>query len=122
MGGEQEEAAQGELRKPLTQFSGLSFSLYTFLSERIQETLSGYTASVVVNIYGTDLDHLDRKAQQVARGLNGMPGATEVQMQSPSDTPEVDVPQRTPELLHGGFDPVIVLKDIPTAYQVEQRG
>ncbi len=122
MGGEQEEAAQGELRKTLTQFSGLSFSLYTFLSERIQETLSGYTASVVVNIYGTDLDQLDREAQQVARVLNGMPGATEVQMQSPPGTPEVDVALRTPELLHWGFDPVSVLQDIHTAYQGEQVG
>src|SRR5260370_7078240 len=55
MGGEQQEAAQGELRKTLMQFSGLSFSLYTFLSERIQETLPGYTASVVANVYAPRL-------------------------------------------------------------------
>lgn len=122
MSGEQEEAAQGELRKTLTQFSGLSFSLYTFLSERIQETLSGYTAPVVVNIFGADLDQLDREAQQVARVLNGIPGATEVQMQSPPGTPEVAVALRTPELLHWGFDPVNVLQDIHTAYQGEQVG
>lgn len=122
MSGEEEEAAQGELRKTLTQFSGLSFSLYTFLSERIQETLSGYTAPVVVDIFGADLDQLDREAQQVARVLNGIPGATEVQMQSPPGTPEVAVALRTPELLHWGFDPVSVLQDIHTAYQGEQVG
>ncbi len=122
MSGEQEEAAQGELRKTLTQFSGLSFSLYTFLSERIQETLSGYTAPVVVDIFGADLDQLDREAQQVARVLNGIPGATEVQMQSPPGTPEIAVALRTPELLHWGFDPVSVLQDIHTAYQGEQVG
>ncbi len=122
MGGEQEEAAQGEIRKSLTQFSGLSFSLNTFLTERIEETLSGYTASVVVNIYGPDLDQLDQEAQQVARVLNGVPGATEVQMQSPPGTPEIAVKLRPQALLHWGFDPVSVLQDVSTAYQGEQVG
>jgi CzcA family heavy metal efflux pump len=120
MGGEQEEAAQGEIRKTLAQFSGLSFSLMTFLTERIQETLSGYTASVVVNIFGPDLDQLDREAQQVARVLGSIPGATEVQMQSPPGTPEVAVALRTPELLRWGFDPVSVLNDVHTAYEGEK--
>jgi len=122
MGGEEEEAAQGEIRKTLAQFSGLSFSLKTFLSERIEETLSGYTASVVVNIYGTDLDELDREAQDVVRILNGVPGATEAQMQSPPGAPEVAIALNQPELLHWGFDPVSVLQDIRTAYEGEQVG
>jgi CzcA family heavy metal efflux pump len=122
MGGEQEEAAQGKIRQVLSDFSGLSFSLMTFLSERIEETLSGYTASVVVNIYGPDLDQLDREAQQVARVIGGIPGATEVQMQSPPGTPEIAVALRTPELLHWGFDPVSVLNEIHTAYEGEKVG
>ncbi len=122
MGGDQEEAAEGEIRKTLTQFSGLSFALKTFLTERIEETLSGYTASVVVNIYGPDLDRLDQEAQQVARVLSGVPGATEVQMQSPPGTPEIAVKLRTQELLHWGFDPVSVLQDVSTAYQGVQVG
>ena len=122
LGGEQEEAAQGEIRKVLSQFSGLSFSLMTFLSERMEETLSGYTASVVVNVYGPDLDQLDREGQQVARVLDGIPGASEVQMQSPPGTPEIAVMLRTPELLHWGFDPVSVLNEIHTAYEGEKVG
>ena len=120
--GEQEEADLGTIRKTLSQFSGQSFSALTFLTERIQETISGYTASTVVNIYGNDLDQLDREASQVAHILNGVPGATEVQMQSPPGTPEIAVNLRTPELLHWGFDPVSVLQDVHTAYQGEQVG
>jgi CzcA family heavy metal efflux pump len=122
MGGDQEEAALGTIRHTLSQFSGLSFSVLTFLTERIQETISGYTASTVVNIYGNDLDQLDREAQQVTRVLNGVPGATGVQMQSPPGAPEIAVALRTPELLHWGFDPVSVLQDVQTAYQGQQVG
>jgi len=122
MGGEEEEAAVGTIRNTLSQFSGLSFSVLTFLTERIEETISGYTASTVVNIYGNDLDQLDREAQGVARVLNGVPGATDVQMQSPPGTPEIAVALKTPELLHWGFDPVSVLQDVQTAYEGQQVG
>lgn len=122
MGGDAEEAAEGKIRKTLSQFSGLSFSMYTFLSERIEETLSGYGASVAANIYGTNLDDLDREAQQVARVLNGVPDATDVEMQAPPGTPEIAVALNQPELRHWGFDPVSVLDDVHTGYEGEQVG
>jgi len=122
MSGDAEEDAQAEIRKTLAQLSGLSFSMETFLTERIEETLSGYTASVVTNIYGTDLDQLDHEAQQVTRVLNAVPGARDVQMQSPPGTPEIAVALRTPELQHWGFDPVSVLQEVHTAYEGEQVG
>ncbi len=121
-GGEAEEAELGTIRQTLSQFSGLSFSVLTFLTERIEETISGYTASTVVNIYGNDLDQLDREASEVARILNGLPGAADVQMQSPPGTPEIAISLRTTELLHWGFDPVSVLQDVHTAYEGEQVG
>jgi Cu/Ag efflux pump CusA len=122
LSGNAEEKAQGEIRKTLSQLSGLSFSMETFLTERIGETLSGYAAAVVANIYGPNLDQLDQEAQQVAQVLRSVPGARDVQMQSPPGTPEISVSLRTPELQHWGFDPVSVLQDIHTAYEGEQVG
>src|SRR5262249_42321259 len=57
-GGEM-EMAEADIRKALSEFVGVNFSAKTFLSERIEETLSGFTAAVAVNIFGSDLDVLD---------------------------------------------------------------
>lgn len=122
MGGDQEEAAEAKIRKTLSQFSGLSFSMNTFLTERIEETLSGYGASVAANVYGTNLDDLDREAQQLAKVLSGVRGSTDIQMQAPPGTPEIAVALREPELQHWGFDPVSVLDDIHTAFEGDQVG
>lgn len=122
MGGEQEEAAEVEIRRTLAEFSGLSFSMETFLTERIQETLSGYTAAVVANIYGADLDRLDEEAQQVVHVLNQIPGARDIQMQAPPGTPEIAVALDASQLQHWGFDPVTVLQDVHTAYEGQQVG
>jgi CzcA family heavy metal efflux pump len=115
--GQQAEFAQSEIRNTLAQFPGVNFAVKTFLTERVEETLSGYTVSVVINIFGNDLDVLDGKAREVARVLAGIPGATDVQVQSPPGTPQLAIRLRKDDLIRWGFDPVEVLDAIRIAYQ-----
>lgn len=122
LSGDEAEGAQAEIRKALAGFLGVNFSVKTFLTERVEETLSGYTASVAVNIFGNDLDVLDRTAQEIARVLGGIPGATEVQVQSPPGLPQLTIRLRQPDLERWGFDAVEVLDLIRTAYQGDVVG
>ena len=122
LGGEAEEKAEAQIRKALGGLSGLSFSMENYLSERIGETLSGFTAAIAVNIYGNDFDQLDREANQAYGVLNRLPGARDVQMQAPPGTPEIAVDLNAPGLSQWGFDPVTVLDDVGTAYDGRQVG
>ena len=122
LGGEQAESAQADIRKVLARFPGVNFAMETFLTERIEETLSGYTASVVVNVFGDDLDVIDAKAQEIARVLNGVPGATDVQIQSPPGMPQLSIRLRKQDLERWGFDAVNVLDLIRAAYQGDTVG
>ncbi len=70
----------------------------TFLTERVEETLSGYTAAVVVNLFGNDLDAMDEKAREIAEMLAKVPHATDVQLQSPPGMPQVVVRLREAEI------------------------
>ena len=116
------EAVVGDIRKALAQFPGVNFAVKTFLTERVEETLSGYTASVVVNIYGNDLDVLDAKAQEVARVLSHVRGSTEVQVQSAPGTPQLEIRLRPDDLALWGFEPIDVLDTVRTAYQGAEAG
>lgn len=122
LSGAQNKAAGAEIRTALATVPGVSFSLKTFLSERIEETLSGYRAAIAVNLFGTDLDALDQKAQEVTRVLAQMPGATEVQMQSPPGTPQIAVQFRAEDVARWGFDPVAVMDAIRASFQGETVG
>ncbi len=115
--GEEAERAEGELRKTLAGFPGLDFSFETPLTERIEETFSGYTAPVVLNIYGSDLDTLDALARKAAGVLRSVPGAGEVVQQSPPGTPEIRIRPRAAELARWGFRPVDVLDAIHAAFE-----
>jgi CzcA family heavy metal efflux pump len=98
-------------------FVGVNFAINTFLTERIEETISGYAASHVINIYGKDLDALDRDAQAIAGVVSNISGATDVLVQSPPGTPQLSIRLRPEKLAQWGMQPTDVLDTIRAAYE-----
>lgn len=122
LSGDDQDEAEKKIRAALANFPGVTFSSKTYLTERIEETVSGFTAAVAVNIYGPDLDSLENAARDVARELGEVPGAIDVQQQSPPGMPQVNVTLRPADLQRWGLDAVEVLELIRTAYQGDVVG
>ena len=117
LGGDEAESVAGEIREALKEFPGLTFRIMSPLAERIEETISGATAQVVINIFGNDLDALDQKAEEVRQVLANIKGAADVQIESQPGSPEMVLKLRPERLTQCGFRPVDVLDAVQTAYQ-----
>ncbi|HTS89667.1 MAG TPA: efflux RND transporter permease subunit, partial [Gemmatimonadales bacterium] len=113
--GEAARTVEDSLRAHLAGFPGVSFAIRGFLKERIEETLTGSTAEVVVHIFGDDLDSLDVAAQRVARIARGIPGAADVQYDPPPVVPGVTIRLRPEVLSRIGLAGDDVLRDVETA-------
>ncbi len=120
-----QEAVLEGIRKKLTTvpgepgvapFPGVSFGVNTFLAERIEETVSGYAAEFVVEIFGQDLDLLDRDANAVAQALAGIPGARDIMIQSPPGTPQLEFRLDPERLAQRGLHATDVLDLVRTFY------
>ncbi|HWU33686.1 MAG TPA: efflux RND transporter permease subunit [Methylovorus sp.] len=98
-------------------FVGVNFAINTFLTERIEETISGYAAAQVINVYGRDLDALDRDAQAIASVVSQISGATDVLVQAPPSTPQLSIRLRPQSMLQWGLSPTDVLDTIRLAYE-----
>ncbi len=122
LSGTQTDRALVQIRHSLGQFPGAAFSVNTFLTERINEILSGYTGAVVVNIYGSGLNELDRQAARIAGALARVPGARDVQIQSPPGMPQVVVRLRPADVARWGFDSLQVLDVLRTAFGGDEVG
>ncbi|WP_042270457.1 efflux RND transporter permease subunit [Paraburkholderia heleia] len=116
MGASGQSWALYRIRQALARFPGLSTSVNTFLEERIDETISGTTAPVVVNVFGNNLDVIDRTAQQIAQLVGTIHGVASVRVDSPPGIPELDVRLNPDALSRWGFRPVEVLDAIQAAY------
>ncbi|HLY45524.1 MAG TPA: efflux RND transporter permease subunit [Stellaceae bacterium] len=122
LGGRALAAAQSDIRRALAAVPGANFAINTFLTERFEEILSGYRAPIVVNVFGDDLDLLDKKAREVAAILGRVPGAADVEVRSPPGAPQLTVRLRDADLDRWGLNPVDVLEAVRTAYQGDTVG
>lgn len=119
LSGEEAEQAQAALREALTGFAGVNSAVKTFLTERVEETISGYTAGGVLNIYGADLDAVDRLAGDILPILRALPGAVNVQLQSPPGMPQLTLRLKPEALSYWGLGAADVLAAIRVATEGE---
>lgn len=120
--GEAARTVEDSLRANLRGFPGVSFAIRGFLTERIEETLTGSTAQVVVRLFGDDLDSLDASAQRVARLARSVPGAADVQYDPPAVVPGVTIRLRPSAVAAAGLAGDDVLRDVETATRGARAG
>jgi CzcA family heavy metal efflux pump len=113
----EEVETQAFLRDMLKDFPGVQSEVMTFLGDRIGETISGETASVVVNVFGEDLDQLDATARQISKELSAVKGNADVQVKAPPGAPVLAVHLRPERLTQFGFRPLEVLEAVETAFR-----
>lgn len=116
LNGAQSEAARRAIENTLAGIPGANFAVKTFLSERIEETISGQTAPVVIHVFGQHLDALNRQAETIAGVLRQIPGASGVRLQAQPNSPKLMVQLRPAALTRWGFHPLDVLDTLHTVY------
>ncbi len=116
LSGQQQQDILDEIREVLLAFPGINSEVNTFLTERIDETISGYTSPVVVNIYGKDLEVLDHKAKEVAAVMRNIDGAADVQLRAPPGEPQIEVRLLLDELSYWGLRPVDIMRVVNAGF------
>ncbi len=80
-----------KIQETVDGYPGLIRDVQTYLKERIREVLTGSSDTVVVRIYGPDLDALTDKADEVRDALDGIEGIVDLKKELHMDTPQVEV-------------------------------
>ena len=75
-------------------YPGLYRDLLTYLKERIKEVLTGASASIVVRVFGPDMDVLRGKAAQIAEAIKDIPGVADLKIEPQVLVPQVQVSLR----------------------------
>jgi CzcA family heavy metal efflux pump len=72
-------------------YPGLYRDLLTYLRERIKEVLTGASATIVVRLYGPDLDLLRAKAKEVEAAMASVPGVMNLKVEPQVMVPQIEV-------------------------------
>ena len=79
------------IREDLEKIPGVGINLGQFIAHRLDEVLSGIRAQIAIKIYGTDLDQLLAKGQQVEQIMAGIKGVTDLQLEQQIRVPEIRI-------------------------------
>jgi len=88
------EDTVAKVQETVEGYPGLYRDLLTYLSERIKEVLSGASASIVVRIFGSDLDALRDQAHVVESEMANVEGVTNLKVESQVLVPQIQVKVR----------------------------
>jgi Cu/Ag efflux pump CusA len=85
------EATVAKIQSIVDGYPGLVRDLLTYLRERIKEVLTGASATIVVRVYGPDLDGLRAHAAAVRAAVATVPGVADLTVQAQVLVPKVEV-------------------------------
>jgi CzcA family heavy metal efflux pump len=85
------DAVMADVRNKLSDIAGFTFGIKQFIAERIEETLSGTTATIAVKVFGSDLDVLQQTGEQVRAAMAGVPGIADLAVEQQTGVPKVSV-------------------------------
>ncbi len=80
-----------KIQETVDGYPGLIRDVQTYLKERIREVLTGSSDTVVVRIYGPDLEGLRNLADEIREALGGINGIVDLKREAHADTPQVEV-------------------------------
>lgn len=125
------------VRERLEKVPGVSASITTPLSMRIDESISGTSAALAVKIFGSDLDTLAQKGAQVKEAVEKVPGVVDVRLEQLEGVPQMVIAVdreraarfglnpseigHSVEALLGGREVTTVIKDQLKEYPVVVR-
>ena len=85
------QATVARIEEVVYAYPGLYRDLLTYLRERIKEVLTGTSATIVVRLYGPDLDVLRAKAKEVEAAMAAVPGVANLKVEPQILVPQIEV-------------------------------
>jgi CzcA family heavy metal efflux pump len=101
---------------------GLYHDVQTYLRERIDEVLAGAAEPIVIRVFGSDLDELQRQADRVKHQLAGIDGLEDLHTDLVANVPEIEVRENPVVERSYGLKPGDVRRAAATLMSGEEVG
>ncbi|MBB3349681.1 efflux RND transporter permease subunit [Sphingomonas sp. BK069] len=97
------DASVKRIKEVVEGYPGLYRDVLTYLRERIKEVLTGAGATIVVRIYGPDQTELRAAGARVRDAISGIPGVSDLKLESQVLVPQIRIRPRPAELARLGL-------------------
>ncbi len=103
-------------------YPGLYRDLLTYLTERIKEVLTGTSASIVVRVFGPDLDQLRATAGEIESVIKPIAGVTTLKVEPQVLVPQIAIDLKVDAASQFGLTPGLLMQSVTTLVNGIQVG
>ncbi|OXM62663.1 efflux RND transporter permease subunit [Amycolatopsis vastitatis] len=106
----------------VNRYPGMFHNVETYLAERIEEVLTGSSNPITVRIFGTDLETMRAKAEEVKNAIAGVEGTVDAKVELQQDEPQLQVTVKLDAAQKYGLKPGDVRRAAGTLVAGEEVG
>jgi len=110
------------MSESLEDFPGVQFNLTQPIAAAVDELLSGIKAELAIKVFGPDMEVLTAKATEIETVIRGVPGASDVQKDQVTGTPQLRIRVNHGALARYGINVAEVQETIRIAIGGETAG
>ena len=111
-----------EVREKLSGVTGANITIGQPIGHRIDHMLSGTRANVAIKIFGTDLNHLFKIANQIKAEIESITGLVDISVEQQVEIPQIQLKPREEMLYKYGISKAEFIEYVDVAFAGEKVG
>ncbi len=116
-----EELAE-KFKKALSIIPGIEYEFTQPIEMRFNELITGVRADIAVKIFGEDLGYLNKKAIEIKKLIEDVPGAADVILEKTAGLPQMSVTYNRDKIAYYGINAATLNRYLALAFGGEQTG
>ena len=116
------EELADQFKKALSVIPGVEYEFTQPIEMRFNELITGVRADIAVKIFGDDLDYLNRKAMEIKKLIEDVPGAADIILEKTAGLPQMSVKYNREKIAHYGLDTRTMNRYLAMAFGGEATG
>ncbi len=110
-----EELAE-KIKKTLSVFPGIEYEFTQPIEMRFNELITGVRADIAVKIYGEDMEYLNKKAIEIKKMIEDVPGAADIIIEKTAGLPQISINYNNQKIARYGMNVKDINNTLTTAF------
>ncbi len=116
------EELADQFKEALSVIPGVEYEFTQPIEMRFNELITGVRADIAVKIFGEDLEYLNKKAVEIKKLIDHVPGAADVILEKTAGLPQMSVRYDRSKIAHYGLDMQTLNRYLAMAFGGEAAG
>ncbi len=116
------EELADKFKEALSAIPGIDYEFTQPIEMRFNELITGVRSDIAIKIFGDDLTYIDKKANEIKKLIEGVPGASDIILEKTAGLPQIKIDYNRAKIAYYGVDIKTLNSYLAAAFGGETTG